>query len=85
MIEKYSCNAVQLLISIVVVLINIEQVFTGKGGEFKPTSAILNCEMTYSVSYIINFKLIILEFARESIKSLCEWNKIYKYGEIHRL
>ena len=39
MIEKYSCNAVQLLISIVVVLINIEQVFTGKGGEFKPTSA----------------------------------------------
>ena len=39
MIEKYSCNSVQLLISIVDVLINIEQLFKGKGGEFKPTTA----------------------------------------------
>ena len=39
MIKKYSCNTVHLLISIVDVLINIEQLVTGKGGGFKPTTA----------------------------------------------
>ena len=39
MIEKYSCSSVQLLIWIVDVLINMEQLVTGKAGEFKPTTA----------------------------------------------